>query len=133
MTFVKGKIGNPRGRPKEPGDIKTARHLTRWEFERIINKYLYLTRTQLEEKLADPKTKIIELMVGRMCVATAGTADPRRFEFILDRIIGRVPQRVEIIEEYEIYKPPKSIANDNEVTREGVTDGTNSPFKTEGS
>src|SRR5687768_11480074 len=86
----KGETANPNGRPRLPEDIKEARALNKIELERILNKYLYLSRAELNAELAKPNTPAIELTVGKILSEALKRGDERRLDFILTRVVGAV-------------------------------------------
>lgn len=93
--FVPGNV-HGKGRPKVPDDVKEARKLNQVEFERVANKYLYLTRDELKEAAEDPDTTVIELLVSSIIVKAVEKGDQMRLEFLLNRLIGRVVDRIEV-------------------------------------
>jgi len=94
--FKPGQSGNPGGRPKLPEDVKEARQLNRVEFERIVNRHLWMTKAQLQEAIKDPAAPLIETMVGTLIAKAIQAGDHIRLEFILCRLIGKVQERIEI-------------------------------------
>lgn len=97
--FEAGNPGGP-GRPALPEDIKAARQLNSVEFERIVNKYLYMTADEMErlgkDKAAKATMPAIEIMLFSIISRAISEGDQTRLNFILDRIIGRVPVKVAI-------------------------------------
>lgn len=94
--FKPGQSGNPGGRPKLPEDIKKARQLNQVEFERAVNRFLYMTREEMQATLKDPATPMIEIMIGSIMAQGAQKGDQLRLEFVLNRIIGKVQDRIEV-------------------------------------
>ena len=94
--FQPGKSGNPGGKPKVPDDIAKARKLNQQELERVVNKYLWLDRAALQEAVKDPATPMLELMVASIMAQAAQKGDQQRLEFILQRLIGRVTDKIEV-------------------------------------
>ncbi len=94
--FKPGQSGNPGGRPKLPGDIAEARKLNQHELERVINKYIWMTKDGLKAAAKDPDTTVMELMVASIVASAIEKGDQMRLEFILARIIGRVRDQLEI-------------------------------------
>lgn len=64
--------------------------MTRLEFERIANRFLSMTREEIQTKLKDPTTTALELMIGSIIVKSVQGGDQRRLDFVLDRTIGKV-------------------------------------------
>jgi hypothetical protein len=85
-----GEVLNPNGRPKLPDDIKEARKLNKLEFERIVNKYLYMKKEEITEALRDPDTPAIEMAVAQLIVKGITLGDPVRLNFLLERLLGKV-------------------------------------------
>lgn len=94
--WKKGQSGNPSGQPKLPEDIKAARKLTTIEFERAVNKYLYQDKAAITKAAADPSTPVIELLITSILHKAVVLGDEKRLAFLLDRIIGKVKERMEI-------------------------------------
>lgn len=94
--FKKGQSGNPGGKVKLPEDIKQARKLNQVELERIINKYLYMDRDAVKEAISSPSTPMMELMVASIVAQAAQKGDHARLEFVLQRMIGKVKDQLEV-------------------------------------
>lgn len=76
-------------------DIKKARSLTRAELERILNRYLYMTPAELLAAQQKPTTSVVQHMVISIVLAAVKEGDQKRLDFLLDRVIGRVPIKTE--------------------------------------
>ena len=88
--FQKGnKAGKGHGRPPLPADLKQARSLNRIEFERIANKYLYMSPTEFEAELQNPARTAIETMVMAVVSQCIKDGCVARLNAILDRVIGK--------------------------------------------
>lgn len=94
--FKPGQSGNPGGRPKLPDDIKEARKLNQHELERIINKYLAMSRDQVKESISSPTTPMMELMVASIVAQAAQKGDHQRLDFVLNRLVGKVKDQIEV-------------------------------------
>lgn len=99
--FKPGQSGNPGGNRRLPPDVQEAKQLSRHEFARAINKFFYLTRDQLTEKLKDPELSMVDLMVGSIVARAAKDQDVVRAQFLLDRAIGRVQESIQVKHTYE--------------------------------
>jgi len=117
--FKKGQSGNPGGMPKIPDDIKEARKLNQIELERIINKYLHMPKNDLQVILKSPNIPMMELMVASIVAKAATGGDHLRLDFILNRIIGKVKDKIEVA----AVKPYVINNLDGTKTVLGVTDG----------
>src|SRR5687768_16998427 len=94
--YKPGQSGNPGGRPRLPEDIKEARQLNRVEFERVANKFLYMTAVEIQAAVRAPETTGLELMVGSIIAKGIKNGDHQRLSFVLDRLIGRVKETIAI-------------------------------------
>ena len=96
--FSKGnKLAVGHGRPSIPQDVKAARKLTNFEFDRILNKYLYLPLDQLKKAAKDESLPGIDHMVLQVIIRGASTGDQSRLNALLDRSpVGRIKEKLEI-------------------------------------
>lgn len=95
-TFKPGQSANPGGRPKSPPDLLEARKLTRFELERILNKYVHMTKAEIVKAAQDPNTTALELMVSSLISKGVNFGDYKRISFLLDRLGFVVPKEVNI-------------------------------------
>jgi hypothetical protein len=93
--FKPGVSGNPGGAIKLPEDIKQARKLTRVELERILNRFVYMTKQEIIDIARDPKTTGLELMIASLVSKATNEGDYKRISFILDRLGFIVAQKME--------------------------------------
>jgi len=89
--FKPGQSGNPNGRPKTADDIRKASALTNEEFLRITNRFLLMTRDEIQVALQNPKASMLELLIGGIIAKATKEQDHQRATFLLDRTIGRAP------------------------------------------
>lgn len=94
--FQPGQSGNPAGRPTVPEELKAARRLNKTTLERILNEYIHLPMVELAEKVKDPSTPAIELMVAKVLHEAIKRGDEKRLGFILDRLVGAVKKTVAV-------------------------------------
>lgn len=109
-----GEVLNPNGRPKIPDDIKEARSLNKFEVERTITKYLYCSPKELEAyaneaKRKDTDLRAIDMLIISIITTAVNRSDYKRFNFLLDRVIGRVPQKLEATIENPILEGVKAV------------------------
>lgn len=102
--FQPGQSGNPGGRPAIPADIKEARKLTQIEFEKLVNKYIWLTQAGFGEAAEDQSISMFERMIGSIVQKACNEGDHQRLNFLLDRLIGKVTEKMEIKAEPFIVK-----------------------------
>ena len=91
--FQKGHQIN-KGVEKLTRDDKDARKMNAVEFGRIANKYLYLPKTEIEKLEIDPQLPMIDLIVLRVLKMAGAKADQNRIEWVLQRTMGKVPDRI---------------------------------------
>lgn len=94
-AFKPGQSGNPSGRPKLPEDIKKSRRMNQIEVARILNRFVNLSLDELKAEMNNPETRAMELMIGKVMIKAMTDGDHTRFNFILDRMIGKVTDKVE--------------------------------------
>ncbi len=91
-----GQSGNPKGSEGFPVDLKVARKLTQVELERCINKYMNLSHGELLAELENPATTMLEKMIASIVDQSVSKGDQLRLDFILNRVIGKVQERIEV-------------------------------------
>lgn len=93
-----GESGNKRGGTPMPPDIREARKMTQYELERILNRYMDMHPTEVAAILESPPThlRMIELVVASIVFKAAQGGDPVRLDFLLNRTIGKIRERVEV-------------------------------------
>lgn len=92
--FKKGHPGGP-GRPKKDPELAKAEKLTRTEAEQHLIRFMQMDIQELELVLKDKKRKVIEHIIGRIALMAIKQGDHTRLNFVLDRLIGKVKDKVE--------------------------------------
>jgi len=101
--FKKGHPGNPKGRPKIPDDLKRIRKKYSKEvIQGMIAKCLDISVSKLEDILKNKENKIIDHLIGRVVLMGIVHGDHTRLNFILDRLIGKVTDKLEFEGKEEI-------------------------------
>lgn len=88
-SFKPGQSGNPDGRPRVPLDLKESRGINKVEFERVLNKYMYMNGIELNAAIKSDTLPMIEMVVAKVVAKAFNEGDQRRLEFIIDRLIPR--------------------------------------------
>src|SRR5689334_1629820 len=91
-----GESGNPKGGPGYPQDIRDSRKVTQFELERAINALIHMPEGELAALMESPSTTMFEKMIGSIILAGAGKGDQMRLDFILNRMIGKVKDQLEV-------------------------------------
>ena len=77
--FSKGK-----GRPALPHDLKEARKANAQDVERIINKFLQWSVSDLAEYCKDPHNPVLECLIASIMGVAIRQGDPIRLQFFLN-------------------------------------------------
>mgnify|MGYP000960459449 CR=1 FL=1 len=93
--FVKGKPGGP-GRGHLSPEAKQFRKLTADEFIKRVNKYFFMTKTQLLRGLGSKKITTLDLYIRNSIVKGLDKGDYYTLDCMLNRIIGRPSEKVEL-------------------------------------
>lgn len=95
MTFVKGRSGNPRGRPRD--FLNTSmKKLTRDELEEIANVLIKGNQDDLDLILASRKVSLIQKMIATVAYKILERGDMDALDKLLNRLIGKVKDTVDI-------------------------------------
>jgi len=92
--YVKGQSGNPSGRKKEDPLIRKVKETTYKEFLEGLQLYGTLSREEMQKELQRPDATMFELMFGQI-VASAAKGDKDARQVLLDRLWGKVKDKVE--------------------------------------
>lgn len=89
--------GDPRaGRPSHPPDIKAASNLSMAEARAKLTEYLKLTMPELEAAMKDRTKQAMDLWIIRIVLLGIKNGDHIRLNFMFDRLIGKVTEKVEV-------------------------------------
>lgn len=92
----KGQVLNPGGRPKIPDDLKKIRKKYSKEvIQGMIAKCLDISVNKLEEILKNKDNKTVDHLIGRVVYMAVVKGDHTRLNFLLDRLIGKVTEKIE--------------------------------------
>lgn len=93
--FLPGQSGNPAGRPPIPEEVKEYKKINQVKFIEMVNKYMFMDRASLLAMQKSPNTKAIDLMIIALIIKTVNQGDYSRLNFLLDRTIGKVVEKIE--------------------------------------
>lgn len=93
--FQPGQSGNPAGRVKLPPEIKEARKYNKLEVERILSDYMDKSPAEIDLALNRQDLPAIEIIVAKIVHQAMKRGDQFRFDFLLNRLIGKVKDQVE--------------------------------------
>lgn len=77
----------------------------------MVNRYLYMTAEEIVAAAENPKTPALDLMIASIVKRAVMEGDHMRCEFILKRLIGDPPERIEESPDEE-YERPESMRGD---------------------
>ncbi len=89
--FQAGTSGNPSGRPREPGDVKDLRRKGNLDIVRTISAVLAMSRGQFQEFSEKEDLSINEQLIVSILNRGIAFGDPRIWEVLMNRYLGRVP------------------------------------------
>jgi hypothetical protein len=96
MKFTKDNQPANKGRKKLPRDLAVANSLTKAKLEGLLNLHLWMTEKQLEKVVNDSKTPMISKAIASIITKAIENGDDRRLTFILDRLIGKPKEEIDI-------------------------------------
>lgn len=91
-NFVKGSAIPGPGRPKTPDELKSLRQLTVGELKIMMNKLLQAS----PEELKSFRGNVLEMTLASIIHKAILSGDPTRLEFFMQRLWGKVPDKVEV-------------------------------------
>ena len=94
--FKPGQSGNPGGRAKIPEDIKQARTMTNHQLMRRLTDFLQMDRDAVRAIAQDPKAPMLDVIVASIVAKAATASDHQRLNFLFDRIVGKVTDKIEV-------------------------------------
>ena len=99
MAFKKGNT-HGKGRKKGTSIVpKTLRELNSVEIERVLKKYLEMSKEDLRKICKNDKTRALDAMVANIVMKSIDMGDQTRLNFILERLIGKVKDRIDLSSE----------------------------------
>lgn len=99
------------GRPLIPDDLKNVKKVTTEQAERLITRLMEMNEVELKALCKDPATPAMHVIIGNIILKGMSGGDTQRMEFLFNRTIGRVLDKVQIstTTPFVIKKPDGSI------------------------
>jgi hypothetical protein len=95
MKYEKGYIGGP-GRKHGSLTYKWGKH-TRESIGSVFSEMIEYTLPQLQNRMKEPGCTVLEMMIGSVIMKAIKDGDTTRMNGLLDRVIGRPKEEVEIV------------------------------------
>ena|SRR5712675_2297773 len=118
--FKKGQSGNPSGRPKGiESDIKSLPVVSKQEVVGAFNKFMHMPIPELETYVKNKQGTAFEYTVARILAMAAVKGDPIRLDFLLNRLIGKVADKIDVTVKnpFQQMSLEEKIAKAKEVTQ----------------
>jgi len=93
--FKKGQSGNPAGSLPVNKVLKEVKLLTALEFRDMINKLMKYSQDELTAYVNDKDAPFIWRIYAKSLVKAYNTGDSERIETIMNRMIGKVPDKLQ--------------------------------------
>jgi hypothetical protein len=84
-------IGHRLSRPKRLPELEGVEGIKPSYIKKLIEKFLQYTPHELIVMSQDPRSTLLEQMIGSIIQKAIMKGDPVAMEYILDRTVGRVP------------------------------------------
>jgi hypothetical protein len=85
-----------------PEELKAARQLNATVFEEAIYKYMDKNVSELSAIAKDPTTSARDLVIIKILILSIQGGDIGRFNFLLDRTIGRIQDNIKVESEVTV-------------------------------
>lgn len=96
VRFQKGKSGNPLGAAAHNKEHKALRRLATNEITELGTLLLDGNVTAIVEAVKDPESSALKVWMGKIIAKGIEKGDPQSLSIILDRVVGKVKERVEL-------------------------------------
>lgn len=94
--FKKGQSGNPEGGRAHNPDLRLIKNLTEAEMVEIGSLVVKGSIEDLKKIKDDPKTTVLKAMMASVAIKTIQTGNPQALDILLNRLVGKAKERVEI-------------------------------------
>lgn len=90
----KGNKGG-KGRLQMPDELRGCKLMNQREVELLLNRHMKKSVKELVKFAQDDKNEVQEVLVARILVEAIRSGDQNRFEFVLNRLLGKPKEVVE--------------------------------------
>lgn len=94
--FKPGESGNPKGRPPLPAQVREFRRLTLTELQGYIAAIKDMPVSELEDLAKSKDIPALKAWIYSMAVQGIRSGSERAFDSLMDRVVGRVADQVNI-------------------------------------
>lgn len=84
-----------KGRPRLDPEAKQHVKLTREKVELTFSRFIEMPIEELKAWILARQGSVLELMIARVIEKSIATGDHQRLNFLMDRLVGKVPQQLE--------------------------------------
>lgn len=96
QQWKKGQSGNPSGRRPDPPELRAIKNLTEEELVEIGSLVVKGNIDDLKRIKDDPNTTVLKAMIAAVAIKTIAKGDGQALEVLLNRLIGKVKDKVEV-------------------------------------
>ena len=109
MVFAKGQSGNPSGQTGITSETRALARLSRTEFQACIQKFLDMDRATVQAIAEDPGAPMLDVMLASVLHKAVKFGDIARLEWLVSRVIGKVPDVVETTNYTTVRNDPQAV------------------------
>ena len=95
--FKPGQSGNPSGRRKADPEIQALKALTLEQFKEIANLVLMADRQKATDLVNNASAPLFKRWLAKLADQGFGKGDRDALEFFLNRLLGKVPDKIEAL------------------------------------
>lgn len=107
--WKKGQSGNPNGMKPMPKHLKNVKDLDARVVQKTLSYFMEMDYNQLTEVLKDKSRPVMDHMIARICAMAIKNGDQQRLDFLFNRIIGKVKDKVEQTTTLKVGSPEELI------------------------
>lgn len=104
--FKKGQSGNPGGGRKLDPEVHALRALTTEQFKEIANLVLSGKRQEASDLVNDQNAPLFKRWLAKLADQGFSRGDQQTIEFFLNRLIGKVPDKIEGMSAHVVAQVP---------------------------